>query len=263
MTRSSTAGLHETPRTRFEASAFAPQPAEERGLVRDEVRLLVGTPDGIDHVRFRDLPDHLHPGDVLVVNTSATVNGEVDAVLDGEPVVLHVAPEAAIGGPLALVQDRDWIELDIDARRLHLDVDDAELERRRAAWQPPSQMHHPRGYYRMYVEHVMQADEGADFDPADFVAFLDRQPDLGPKWRPSFVRVIDEAPLTGSGKVDKQPLRAQGWEDDRVWYRAPRHDAYVLLDETDRAGLRDRFTSTGRENRLPAASMAMLAGQPA
>jgi S-adenosylmethionine:tRNA ribosyltransferase-isomerase len=83
--------LHETPRTRFAASAFAPRPPEERGLARDEVRLLVGTPDGIDHVRFRDLPDHLHPGDVLVVNTSATVNGEVDAVLDGEPVVLHVA----------------------------------------------------------------------------------------------------------------------------------------------------------------------------
>jgi S-adenosylmethionine:tRNA ribosyltransferase-isomerase len=91
MTRSWPARLHETPRTRFEASTFAPQPAEERGLARDEVRLLVGTPDGVDHVRFRDLPDHLHPGDVLVVNTSATVNGQVDAVLEGEPVVLHVA----------------------------------------------------------------------------------------------------------------------------------------------------------------------------
>ncbi|WP_374454423.1 S-adenosylmethionine:tRNA ribosyltransferase-isomerase [Nocardioides sp.] len=83
--------LDETPRTHFAASTFAPQPAEERGVARDEVRLLVGTPDGIDHVRFRDLPDHLHPGDVLVVNTSATVNGEVDATVDGGPVVLHVA----------------------------------------------------------------------------------------------------------------------------------------------------------------------------
>jgi len=83
--------LHETPRTRFEASAFAPSPAEHRGLARDEVRLLVATPDGLSHTRFRDLPDHLCPGDVLVVNTSATVAAEVDAELGGDPVVLHVA----------------------------------------------------------------------------------------------------------------------------------------------------------------------------
>lgn len=83
--------LTEVPRTRFEASAFAPRPAEERGLARDEVRLLVGTPDGIVHARFRDLPDHLRAGDVLVVNTSATVDAEVDAVLGGDDVVLHVA----------------------------------------------------------------------------------------------------------------------------------------------------------------------------
>lgn len=83
--------LDETPRTRFTASGFAPQPAEERGIDRDGVRLLVATPDGLEHARFRDLADHLHAGDVLVVNTSATVPGELDAELDGEPVVLHVA----------------------------------------------------------------------------------------------------------------------------------------------------------------------------
>lgn len=83
--------LAETPHTHFTGSAFASRPAEERGLERDAVRLLVGTPDGFDHAHFRDLPEHLHPGDVLVVNTSATVPGEVDAVLDGAPVVLHVA----------------------------------------------------------------------------------------------------------------------------------------------------------------------------
>ena len=83
--------LDETPHTHFTASAFAPQPAEERGLERDEVRLLVATPDGLSHGQFRDLPEHLRAGDVLVVNTSATVNAEVDAVLDGSPVVLHVA----------------------------------------------------------------------------------------------------------------------------------------------------------------------------
>jgi S-adenosylmethionine:tRNA ribosyltransferase-isomerase len=83
--------LTETPRTRFDASAFAPQPAEKRGLARDEVRLLVATPDGLSHGRFRDLPDHLSAGDVLVVNTSATIAAEVDAALEGRPVVLHVA----------------------------------------------------------------------------------------------------------------------------------------------------------------------------
>lgn len=85
------ARLTETPRTQFTASAFAPRPAEQRGLERDEVRLLVATPDGMSHGQFRDLPDHLRAGDVLVVNTSATVSAEVDAVMDGEDVVLHVA----------------------------------------------------------------------------------------------------------------------------------------------------------------------------
>jgi L-arabonate dehydrase len=77
-------------------------------------------------------------------------------------VVLHVSPEAAAGGPLALVQTGDVIELDVPARRLHLDVSDVELARRRAAWQPP--VAPARGYYKLYVEHVQQADKGADLD---------------------------------------------------------------------------------------------------
>jgi dihydroxyacid dehydratase/phosphogluconate dehydratase len=79
-------------------------------------------------------------------------------------VVLHVAPEAAVGGPLGLVQDGDWISLDVPARALQLEVPAAELERRRAAWRPPATVSQRRGYARMYVEHVLQADEGADFD---------------------------------------------------------------------------------------------------
>jgi len=79
-------------------------------------------------------------------------------------VVLHVAPEAAVGGPLGLVRDGDWIELDVAARKLHLEVSDAELDARRAAWQPPNGLQHARGYTRMYVDHVLQADRGADFD---------------------------------------------------------------------------------------------------
>ena len=78
-------------------------------------------------------------------------------------VVLHVAPEAATGGPLALVQNGDAITLDVAGRRLHLDVSDAELARRRAAWTPPAS-HGVRGYVKLYVDHVLQANEGADLD---------------------------------------------------------------------------------------------------
>ena len=78
-------------------------------------------------------------------------------------VVLHVAPEAAIGGNLALVRDGDEIELDVEGRRLHLDISDEELSRRRANWQPPAS-HDTRGYVSLYVDHVLQADKGVDFD---------------------------------------------------------------------------------------------------
>jgi dihydroxy-acid dehydratase len=77
-------------------------------------------------------------------------------------VVLHTSPEAAEGGPLALVRDGDMIELDVSARRLHLDVPDAELAQRRALWQAPTVP--KRGWYKLYVEHVQQAHLGADLD---------------------------------------------------------------------------------------------------
>ncbi len=78
--------------------------------------------------------------------------------------VLHVSPEAAAGGPLALVQDGDMIELDVEARRLHLDVPDAVLEARRQAWRKPEPVLPPGGYARLYIDHVQQADQGADLD---------------------------------------------------------------------------------------------------
>jgi dihydroxy-acid dehydratase len=78
-------------------------------------------------------------------------------------VVLHVAPEAAVGGPLALVRTGDWIELDVPARTLTLQVSDEDLARRRAEWAPPESPHR-RGYARLYYDHVMQADQGADLD---------------------------------------------------------------------------------------------------
>ncbi|MGP3989170.1 IlvD/Edd family dehydratase [Streptomyces sp. 3N207] len=78
-------------------------------------------------------------------------------------VVLHVTPEAAVGGPLALVRDGDPVVLDVPSRTLRLHVDDAELERRRAAWKPPTPRH-TSGYAWLYTQHVEQADRGADFD---------------------------------------------------------------------------------------------------
>ncbi len=78
-------------------------------------------------------------------------------------VILHTAPEAAAGGPLALVRDGDMIEVDVAARRLHLDVSEADLERRRAAWTPPEPAM-TGGYQKLYVDHVLQADQGVDLD---------------------------------------------------------------------------------------------------
>lgn len=78
-------------------------------------------------------------------------------------VVLHVAPESAVGGPLGLVQDGDEIELDTSGRRLTLHVDDVELARRRASWSP-SHVIASRGYTWLYQQHVLQADRGCDFD---------------------------------------------------------------------------------------------------
>lgn len=78
-------------------------------------------------------------------------------------VVLHVAPEAAVGGPLALVNTGDYIELDVPARTLRLEVSDEELQRRRSKWEAPA----PKassGYTWLYLQHVLQANRGADFD---------------------------------------------------------------------------------------------------
>jgi dihydroxyacid dehydratase/phosphogluconate dehydratase len=78
-------------------------------------------------------------------------------------VVLHVCPEAAIGGPLAHVREGDRIELDVEQRRLHLDVSDEEIGRRRTDWKPVAPPM-AGGYQRLYFDHVLQADTGADLD---------------------------------------------------------------------------------------------------
>jgi dihydroxy-acid dehydratase len=77
--------------------------------------------------------------------------------------ILHVAPESFIGGPLALVENGDMISLDVDARTINLDISDAEMEKRRAAWKAPER-NYERGYGWMFTKHIQQANEGCDFD---------------------------------------------------------------------------------------------------
>jgi len=81
-------------------------------------------------------------------------------------VVLHVAPEAAAGGPLGIVQDGDWIELDCAGGRLHLDISDAEMAQRQTAREAvnAAAVTAHSGYQRLYIDRVLQADEGCDFD---------------------------------------------------------------------------------------------------
>ena len=94
-------------------------------------------------------------------------------------IVLHVAPEAAIGGPLALVRDGDEIELSVAERRLQLHVSDAELAERRADWSAPPPAY-SRGYGQLYLRSVNQAPLGCDFD------FLRGRDPAGPVWQPKF-----------------------------------------------------------------------------
>ncbi len=78
-------------------------------------------------------------------------------------VFLHVSPESAVGGNLALVQNGDMISVDVPKRTLTLEVSDQELEQRRKEWKQPESLY-DRGYAQLYVQHVNQAHEGVDFD---------------------------------------------------------------------------------------------------
>jgi fatty-acyl-CoA synthase len=84
---------------------------------------------------------------------------------------------------------------------------------------------------------ALELVSGAPFDPAEFDAFLDEQPDLGPKWRPAFVRVTEELPKLASMKIDKQRLRREAWRADAVFWRPSKGDGLRRLGEDDRARL--------------------------
>ena len=119
----------------------------------------VGYP-GMPEVGNVDLPEKLlRKGIKDMIRIS---DGRMSGTAAGT-VVLHVSPESAIGGTLALVKNGDMIELDVEKRKLHLDISDEELQKRRAAWVAPSPMT-ARGYVRLYINHVQQAHLGADLD---------------------------------------------------------------------------------------------------
>jgi dihydroxy-acid dehydratase len=119
----------------------------------------VGYP-GMPEVGNVDLPEKLlRKGVKDMIRIS---DGRMSGTAAGT-VVLHVSPEAAIGGVLALVKDGDIIELDVEKRKLHLDVSDEELKKRRSEWTPLKPMA-DRGYVKIYIDHVQQAHLGADLD---------------------------------------------------------------------------------------------------
>ncbi|MFL5774582.1 MAG: IlvD/Edd family dehydratase [Flavisolibacter sp.] len=119
----------------------------------------VGYP-GMPEVGNVDLPEKiLRKGVRDMIRIS---DGRMSGTAAGT-VILHVSPEAAIGGTLALVKDGDMIELDVENRRLHLDITDDELQNRKAAWVAPQPIA-TRGYVKLYIDHVQQAHLGADLD---------------------------------------------------------------------------------------------------
>lgn len=119
----------------------------------------VGYP-GMPEVGNVDLPEKLlRKGIKDMIRIS---DGRMSGTAAGT-VVLHVSPESAIGGTLALVKNGDMIELDVEKRKLHLDISDEELQKRKAAWIPPAPMA-ARGYVKIYIDHVQQAHLGADLD---------------------------------------------------------------------------------------------------
>ncbi|WP_031226504.1 L-arabinonate dehydratase [Streptomyces roseochromogenus] len=144
------------------------------GITADSVLVLRGAGPkggpGMPEYGMLPIPDHLLQQGVrdMVRISDARMSGTSYGAC-----VLHVAPESYVGGPLALVRTGDLITLDIDARSLHLHVDDAELALRRSRWTPPS-ARHERGYGVLYNGQITQADTGCDFE---FLARPGKVPD--------------------------------------------------------------------------------------
>jgi fatty-acyl-CoA synthase len=98
---------------------------------------------------------------------------------------------------------------------------------------------------------ALELGPGVEFDPEAFASFLAAQPDLGTKWAPRYVRVVEHIPLTANNKVNKQPLRAARWDtDDPIWVRDAADAPYRRMTEADAEALRAEFASHGRDHTL-------------
>ncbi len=94
---------------------------------------------------------------------------------------------------------------------------------------------------------ALELDADVTFDAEAFGTFLGTQPDLGTKWAPRFVRVVDAIPITTTGKVDRKPLRAERWDPyEQIWWRPPGAGAYHPMSSDDVAALRQAFDEAGR-----------------
>jgi fatty-acyl-CoA synthase len=98
---------------------------------------------------------------------------------------------------------------------------------------------------------ALELRDGADFDPEAFGDFLSSQPDLGTKWAPRFVRIVDAMPLTATNKVNKAPLRAEGWSTDNVWWRPTSELDYKIFNVEERTAHRAAFAEYDRSHLLP------------
>jgi dihydroxyacid dehydratase/phosphogluconate dehydratase len=105
-------------------------------------------------------------------------------------VVLHIAPEAALGGPLAIVRNGDLIQLDVANRQLNLLVPESQIQERKSRWQAPV-CHYDRGYGKMFLDHILQANEGCDFD---FLRWVPRPEHLVGSERSKLRRATDKMP---------------------------------------------------------------------
>jgi fatty-acyl-CoA synthase len=98
---------------------------------------------------------------------------------------------------------------------------------------------------------ALELDEGATFDPVAFADFLGAQPDLGTKWAPRYVRIVNTLPLTATRKIDRKPLRAERWSTaDAVWWRPSTREPYRRLTDADIADLHQAFAESGRAQML-------------
>ena len=175
-------------------SAVIKQSAASPHLMRHTGRAVVF--DGVEDMTARiDLPDlDVHPEDILVLRNAGPKGAPgmpeagylpipmklarqgvkdmvriSDARMSGTAfgtIVLHITPESAVGGPLAVVQTGDRILLDVEARRIELLIDEAELQTRLATWKqlPPHHKPATRGYAKLFEDTILQADKGCDFD---------------------------------------------------------------------------------------------------